>query len=119
MEELSDAQIAELKAALQTKQESLKDLLNLSRERAGTVQLDQTVQGRVSRIDAIQQQEMARANQSQYENELRLVIAALRKIEEDDYGYCARCDEPIGLGRLTIRPETPLCVNCQSHSENP
>lgn len=116
--ELTDEQIKELSIDLETLKESLRDLLELSANRAETVKLDQTLVGRVSRIDAIQQQQMAKANRQQYEVQLRQVHQALKRIEEDDYGYCRSCDEPIGYGRLKIRPETPLCIQCQSKSES-
>lgn len=116
-EELTDQQITELSADLEALKQSLSEMLDLSANRAETVKLDQTLVGRVSRIDAIQQQQMAKANRQQYEVQLRQVYQALKRIEEDDYGYCRSCDNPIGFGRLKIRPETPLCIQCQSKSE--
>src|ERR1039457_5383657 len=34
--------------------------------------------------------------------EIRLVEAALTRIEEGAYGYCLRCDEPIRVNRLCV-----------------
>ena len=42
------------------------------------------------------------------------IDAALRRIDEGEYGYCRRCDEPIGFGRLQAQPESSLCLQCQS-----
>ena len=38
--------------------------------------------------------------------------AALRRLENDNYGTCASCGEEISEGRLDAIPETTLCVNC-------
>ena len=38
--------------------------------------------------------------------------AALRRLEDDSYGSCAKCGERISEGRLDAIPETTLCVNC-------
>jgi DnaK suppressor protein len=68
-------------------------------------------------MDAIQQQKMSAANKASAERTLKQVAAALRAAAEDDYGFCKRCDEPIGYRRLKARPETPLCLGCQSAAE--
>jgi RNA polymerase-binding transcription factor DksA len=38
--------------------------------------------------------------------------AALKRLEDDSYGTCAKCGEEISEGRLDAIPETTLCVNC-------
>ncbi len=76
------------------------------------VELDQTVQGRLSRIDALQQREMALATQRRREVDLTRIEAALKRLDTDDYGYCASSDEDIAIGRLKADPAEPLCVEC-------
>jgi DnaK suppressor protein len=39
-------------------------------------------------------------------------MAALKRIETKDYGYCHNCDDAIGAGRLGIDPAVTLCVDC-------
>ncbi len=80
-----------------------------------TVILDQQAFGRVSRQDALLQQNMAKATQEQARRRLHQVRLALA--DPDEYGYCRHCGEPIGLARLKVRPETPLCLSCQSAAE--
>ncbi len=82
------------------------------------VALDQTLQGRVSRGDALQQQEMAKAGRTLNQKRLAKISQALARIERDDYGYCKECDEPISLGRLTIMPEAELCITCREKEEH-
>jgi DnaK suppressor protein len=84
---------------------------------AGTVELDQTRTGRLSRMDALQGQAMAQASQARAEEELRRIAAALRRIDSGDFGFCAACDEPISPGRLDADPSTPLCIDCAEQAD--
>lgn len=44
--------------------------------------------------------------------EIRMIDAALGRIEAGSYGICAHCGEPIGAGRLKALPYAPLCRDC-------
>lgn len=116
MEELTEAQILELAGDLRALQTSLKSLLVSSKDSTRAVEPDRAI-GRLTRMDAIQQQSMAKANRATYQLRLQQAQQALRHLEEDDYGCCRRCDEDIGYRRLKAKPETPFCVGCQSASE--
>ena len=97
--------------------EELRGALTGSADAAKPVELDQAAVGRVSRIDAIQQQKMIEAGRAAQRLRLQQVQAALRRIEADEYGDCLVCDEPIAAARLAARPETPFCVVCQTARE--
>lgn len=84
-------------------------------ERSAPVQLDQQAVGRVSRIDAIQQQQMAQANEQQILYQLARIKHILATPE--DYGYCKECEEPIGFARLNIHTTAEYCIECQSSKE--
>lgn len=86
-------------------------------ESAATVELDQTKVGRLSRMDAIQAQAMAQAAGQRREQMLRGIEAALERIDNDEYGYCKECDEPINPKRLEFDPTTVLCIECASKAE--
>ena len=73
--------------------------------------------GRLSRMDAMQQQHMARAGVSALERRLNQIASALAATASGAYGYCRRCEEPIGYKRLKAGPETPFCLRCQAESE--
>jgi len=81
------------------------------------VELDQQSVGRLSRMDAMQGQAMALATRQRQEQRLRQLIAALRRIDEDDYGYCEDCGKPINPRRLEIDPATLFCLDCASARE--
>ena len=72
------------------------------------VALDQTTQGRVSRIDAISQQHMAKAGSSRLMIQLDRIKAALDRYESGRYGICCRCELEIGHGRLMADPAAPF-----------
>lgn len=91
--------------------------LDGSAEAARPVELDQPALGRVSRIDAIQQQKMIEANRAAQQARLQAVRAALGRIDEEEFGECRACGEEIGLPRLRARPESHYCIDCQSARE--
>ena len=63
-------------------------------------ELDQSSIGRLSRMDAMQQQQMSKASARLVEQERRRINTALKRIEADEYGYCILCDEDIAVKRL-------------------
>ncbi len=116
-DELTDDQLDELKTKVGQLVTQLQSSIEEAKRGAKPVKLDQQSVGRVSRIDAIQQQQMAAAGQRSMELRLQQAKAALRAFEADEYGYCRRCEEPIGYRRLSAKPESPFCLECQSAGE--
>ena len=116
--ELTPEQVLELQRDLVQQREELADQLSRSDKNSQPVELDQQLVGRLSRMDAIQQQQMAAANAAQAAAHLNRVELALAAVESGDFGYCRRCDEPIGFARLKARPDSPLCLNCQQDNES-
>ena len=106
---IDDHKFAKLLASRRIELEEANDLAVQSRD---AVQLDQTSVGRVSRIDAIQRQEMAKAGEQRRLNEIARIIAALRRIDRDEYGDCLKCGEEIAQKRLEFDPAAPLCIIC-------
>ena len=110
-ESLTEEQLASLHARLLAERDALQNALRSADERSETVELDGSM-GRLSRMDALQQQEMAMAQGRQARQRLKTLKAALSRVESDDYGWCPDCGEPIGFARLNARPEAPFCVLC-------
>lgn len=46
------------------------------------------------------------------QQEIRMIEAALQRIENGEYGYCAKCGEKISEERLDVLPYTPFCKAC-------
>lgn len=51
------------------------------------------------------------------ENILSQADAALRRIEEGQFGVCEECEREINRERLDFMPFTPYCVECAAQHE--
>ena len=102
---------------LREKRMSLLATAQASGEAGQTVELDQTRQGRLSRMDALQSQAMAREAERRARAEVVRIDAALVRLEDDDFGYCHDCGDDIAPARLKVDPATILCVNCAERRE--
>ncbi|MEP3226663.1 MAG: TraR/DksA C4-type zinc finger protein [Parasphingorhabdus sp.] len=111
-DELSKTEIAALKKLLTDRQAELKKLDDEAIEWRSTVELDQQSVGRLSRMDAMQQQEMAQAEGRRRVLDRTRIAAALGRIAQEEYGWCAECGEPIAYRRLEIDPAASLCIQC-------
>ncbi|WP_308465589.1 TraR/DksA family transcriptional regulator [Rathayibacter soli] len=40
------------------------------------------------------------------------IDAALARIDDNSFGCCTRCGNPIGAARLRARPAAELCIDC-------
>ena len=100
------------KKRLLAKRRELEDLSELSADSRDPVELDQQSVGRLSRMDAMQQQAMSKATEQKRRVDLMRIEAAERRLRDGDYGYCEECDEEIPDGRLAIDPMAENCVGC-------
>ena len=89
----------------------IKEDLSISKDSAGIVELDTSI-GRLSRMDAMQDQQMALELRRRKKRQLLQVNNALKRIEENLYGLCSLCNQPIAEDRLEAFPEVLTCVNC-------
>ncbi|MEM8697242.1 MAG: TraR/DksA family transcriptional regulator [Pseudomonadota bacterium] len=76
------------------------------------VALDQQSVGRLSRMDAMQQQAMADAEGRRRQSDIARIDAALKRIEAGEFGWCLTCGEAIAERRLAIDPMATQCVSC-------
>lgn len=107
-----DLDIAALKNDLLARKADLERLSDISSDSRAPVELDQTTQGRLSRQDALIQQEMAKETDRRRQIDATRIDAALKRMESDDYGYCVSCDEEILAKRLTLDPALTTCIDC-------
>ena len=78
------------------------------------VELDQQSVGRLSRMDAMQQQAMAAAQDNRRHGRIRALEAAILRIETAEFGWCDACGDWIGDRRLDLDPTTIRCRDCAS-----
>ena len=103
-----------LKANLIAHREELQRVGSAGADARRPVELDQTRIGRLSRMDALQDQAMALETDRRRGIEIERIEAALKRVETGDYGYCLSCGEEIPAKRLELYPATPVCVDCAS-----
>ena len=103
-----------LKKLLLQQQHDLLQVRDSGSRAAGTVTLDQTSVGRLSRMDALQSQAMLQEAARRREQSLRDIADALRRIENDDYGFCQECGMEIADKRLQFNPTARYCVDCSN-----
>ena len=76
------------------------------------VELDQQSVGRLSRMDALQNQAMAHANHARRQAQKTRLKAALKRMDEGEFGYCEDCGEDIAVKRLEFDPAANKCIEC-------
>ena len=110
MEDLNKDQIKEeILERIKAAEKSLETL----REQTAPVEPSVAI-GRLTRMDAIQQKNMAEANIKSTEDLIKKLKATLEKVDNEDFGICAMCKNKIPLGRIFAVPESKVCVNCAS-----
>lgn len=108
-----------VKDRLLTLRAELESVTATGDESAAVVELDQSRVGRLSRMDAIQVQAMAQASSQRRAAMMRKISAALKRIDDGEYGLCQSCDLPINPKRLEADPTALMCIDCANRSEQP
>jgi DnaK suppressor protein len=110
---LSDAQRQQLREKILAEIESSLELIPSLKENSKPVSPDNAI-GRLSRMEAINDQNMLQANLRSTEARVARLKQTLAQIDEEDFGLCAHCEEPIPFARLLLIPESKTCVQCAS-----
>ena len=103
--------LAHFRECLESLATEIKAYLSSSKESAGVVELDTSI-GRLSRMDAMQNQQMALELRRRKKGQLLQITNALKRIDQGSYGQCGLCRQPISEDRLEAFPEIVTCVNC-------
>ena len=102
----------DIRRRLEAERESLREVDASSAEARRPVELDQAAVGRLSRMDAMQVQAMAKAVGVRRQHRAQRIEAVLRRLDEGDYGYCTVCGDEIPLKRLELDLTVGRCVGC-------
>src|SRR5260370_42029024 len=79
-----------------------------------------TIEKSPDALDEVQnaaERELAIRNLDRESNLLRNVRAALRRIDEGEFGACVHCEEEISPKRVAAVPWTPYCIQCQEAAD--
>ena len=96
----------------------LENVVKTGDASAAVVELDQSKVGRLSRMDAMQAQAMAKASSQRRQATLTKITAALQRIDDGNFGLCRECEEEIDPKRLAFDPTVIRCIECASKREN-
>lgn len=112
-----EADFHKLREKLLRLREQMESTSQTSDELSAVVELDQARVGRLSRMDAMQAQAMSQAVSRRRQAALAGITAALARIDNDKYGLCKSCEEPINPKRLEYDPTAVMCVSCAESIE--
>lgn len=109
---MNDTDLARFAALIHSRLAEIDSQNRLGSDAQAVVQLDQQSVGRLSRMDALQAQAMARAQQARRDVQTRRLHAALARIKSGEFGYCDDCGNDIAPKRLAIDPAVQTCITC-------
>jgi len=109
---MNKIEIKEARQKLLHQESELRELEQTSRDTSATVELDQARVGRLSRMDAMQAQQMALEAGRRRRDQLLKIEGALHRIESNEYGCCFVCGEEIDIRRLSVDPTSTRCMKC-------
>ncbi|MCA9402709.1 MAG: TraR/DksA C4-type zinc finger protein [Candidatus Omnitrophica bacterium] len=108
---LTPAEIAEIKAAIEERIREIEASLPSLEDTAKPVEPDVSL-GRLTRMDAMQIQQMQEANLQVARANIERLKHSLQIINTEQFGRCRYCKNMIGLERLKALPESTMCINC-------
>lgn len=112
MADLTEDQLAEFRAELERQLAKLEKSMTVTDEALKTVELDQAAVGRLSRMNSLQSQGLARGLRERESVRLSLIQGALRRLDAGTYGVCIVCGGKVAPGRLFVFPESGTCASC-------
>jgi DnaK suppressor protein len=114
---MTPQQLASFRTLIETRLAETEAAIAEATANAGTVMLDQSSVGRLSRMDAMQQQAMASSQLATLQRQKQRLVAALARIAKDGFGKCCECGDEIAVARLESDPGAPFCADCQQARE--
>ena len=102
-----DELISKIEEKISVTERKIKDLRNLTKPISPSDAI-----GRVSRMDAINNKSVNENSLRQAEVKLSNLKRVLENVGTPNFGICVKCKNQIPIGRILIRPQSLLCVNC-------
>ncbi|MBT8348324.1 MAG: transcriptional regulator [Sulfurovum sp.] len=111
MPSLTKEEKNDIKETIETDICSLKEQITILEEKVKPIAPDCSL-GRLTRLEAMGEQHVN--NKILDESRIRLarLTNALLRVDKPMFGLCIECEEPIGIGRMRVRPESVRCVEC-------
>ena len=105
--------VKKVRQRLMEELQTLQALREIAKSSRAPVELDQQSVGRLSRMDALQKQNMELATEYRRQMRVKAIDAALQRIDNGEFGYCMICDEEIAPQRLEFDPAIAFCISCR------
>lgn len=108
---MNESEKARFRDKLKTLLSEIEEYLEKSKDSAEAVSPDKGL-GRLSRMEAMQDQQMVLELRRRRKRRKLEVINALTRLENDTFGRCIFCGGEISQNRLDAFPEVHTCVSC-------
>jgi DnaK suppressor protein len=117
MNDLTDEQLAQLRAVLEQRRDELESTPLIPADGIRALAVQDVETSPVDQATAQLLNDLALEAAGHHAARLASVRHALAKFDEGQYGECEECGNPIGFSRLQARPEATLCIACQTARE--
>jgi len=111
--QMTDEQRNEVKQSIENSILTTQDTIASLKELTKPISPENAI-GRVSRMDAINNKSVNEAALRNLTNKLALLEAALQRVNQQSFGLCISCNQPIPIQRILLMPQSNRCVNCAS-----
>ena len=114
MPSLAKKEKIELEKTIKTNIATLKDQILSLEEKTKPIAPDCSL-GRLTRLEAMGEQDVANKVLDEARVRFTRLNNALQRIDKPMFGICIECEENIGFGRMSVRPESVRCVDCANN----
>lgn len=114
---MTPQQREELKSLLKSELAHLKEELTATEDESKPAVTPDSAIGRISRVEAMQARHIGEASVRARKIRITRLEQTLVMVEDEEYGFCVACEEPIPMARLRLVPEATHCVACASSFE--
>ena len=108
---MTEQEIKFLKEKINTEIQKMEKKIGNYKQNTKPISPENSI-GRVSRMDAINNKSVSEAALRTAKRKLASLKFALTKVGSPDFGNCAKCGNPIQIGRLMYMPESNNCIRC-------
>ena len=111
---MNETETNKFRALIQARLDALEREDARGKDAQSVVTLDQQSVGRLSRMDALQSQSMAKGLQARRNAQRVALKQALSRLDSAEFGSCLDCGDDIALKRLEFDPSAFKCISCAS-----
>lgn len=112
---MTQTQKEEIKQQIRRELSALDEQIALLVEKAKPIAPDCSL-GRLTRMEAMNEQEVSQRILDEALLRQTRLRNALGRIDSEMFGLCIECEEPIGVERMRVRPESVRCVACANEA---